>query len=244
MLDELQDAYRGLSTALDVQRRFVADASHELRTPLTTIQGNAGLLAHGPPIAEAVQRAAATDIVEESDRMSRLVDRLLTLARADSGLRLELAPVDLRSVVLDVTRQAAAVHPERAFEVKANLEVNVSGDEDALRQLLWILMDNALRYARSAIAVDLTVDSGWARLMVGDDGPGIAVEDRERIFERFYKVDAARSGADAAGAAHGAGLGLSIARWITEQHGGRIIADRSAAGGAGFYVDIPLLRSS
>jgi signal transduction histidine kinase len=244
MLDELQDAYRGLSTALDAQRRFVADASHELRTPLTTIQGNAGLLAHGPPIAEAVQHAAATDIVEESERMTRLVDRLLTLARADSGLRLELASVDLRSVVLDVTRQAAAVHPERAFEVKANFEVNVAGDEDALRQLLWILMDNALRYARSAISVDLAVDSGWARLMVGDDGPGIGVEDRERIFERFYKVDAARAGADAAGTAHGAGLGLSIARWITEQHGGRIIADRSAAGGAGFYVDIPLLRSS
>jgi len=87
-------------------------------------------------------------------------------------------------------------------------------------------------------------------LMVGDDGPGIAVEDRERIFERFYKVDAARAKVDAAGAGadpasgHGAGLGLSIARWITEQHGGRIIADRSAAGGAGLYVDLPLLRRS
>jgi signal transduction histidine kinase len=243
MLDELQDAYRGLSTALDAQRRFVADASHELRTPLTTIQGNAGLLAHGPPIAEAVQRAAATDIAEESERMSRLVDRLLTLARADSGLRLELAPVDLRAVVVDVTRQAAAVHPERKFDVKA-VDVEVAGDQDALRQLLWILIDNALRYARSAISVALEVDSGWARLMVGDDGPGIAVEDRERVFERFYKADAARTGADAAATAQGAGLGLSIARWITEQHAGRIIADRSAAGGAGLYVDLPLLRRS
>jgi signal transduction histidine kinase len=146
-------------------------------------------------------------------------------------------------VVVDVTRQAAAVHPERAFEVNA-VDVQVAGDEDALRQLLWILIDNALRYARSAILVDLAVDSGWARLMVGDDGPGIAVEDRERIFERFYKVDAARAGADEGGNAHGAGLGLSIARWITEQHGGRIIADRSAAGGAGLYVDLPLLRRS
>jgi signal transduction histidine kinase len=243
MLDELQDAYRGLSTALDAQRRFVADASHELRTPLTTIQGNAGLLAHGPPIAEAVQRAAATDIAEESERMSRLVDRLLTLARADSGLRLELASVDLRAVVVDVTRQAAAVHPDRAFEVNV-VDVQVAGDADALRQLLWILIDNALRYARSTITVGLEVDSGWARLMVGDDGPGIAAEDRQRIFERFYKVDAARTGATAAATGHGAGLGLSIARWITEQHGGRIIADRSAAGGAGLYVDLPLLRGS
>lgn len=265
MLDELQDAYRGLSTALDAQRRFVADASHELRTPLTTIQGNAGLLAHGPPIAESVQRAAATDIAEESERMSRLVDRLLTLARADSGLHLELAPVDLRSLVIDVTRQAAAVHPERAIEVKVQggaagsgssrpdvsrgesslkFDVQVAGDEDALRQLLWILIDNALRYARSAVSVGLEVDSGWARLIVGDDGPGIAAEDRERIFDRFYKVDAARTGGDVGPTPRGAGLGLSIARWITEQHGGRIIADRSAAGGAGLYVDLPLLRRS
>ncbi|HEX9100248.1 MAG TPA: HAMP domain-containing sensor histidine kinase [Candidatus Dormibacteraeota bacterium] len=236
MLEQLQDAFES-------QRRFIADASHELRTPLTTIQGNAGLLAHGPPVAEEVRRAAAIDIAEESERMSRLVDRLLTLARADSGLRLELAPVDLRSVVVDVTRQAAAVHPERSIEVKA-VDVKVAGDEDALRQLLWILIDNALRYARTAITVALDVDSGWARLMVGDDGPGIATADRERVFERFFKADAARTGAGGATTADGAGLGLSIARWITEQHGGRIIADRSAAGGAGLYVDLPVLRSS
>src|SRR4029077_13504539 len=90
MLDQLQDAFES-------QRRFVADASHELRTPLTTIQGNAGLLAQGPPVTADVLRAAAADIAAESDRMARLVDRMLTLARADSGLQLELAPVELRS---------------------------------------------------------------------------------------------------------------------------------------------------
>jgi two-component system OmpR family sensor kinase len=229
MLEQLQDSFES-------QRRFVADASHELRTPLTTIQGNAGLLAHGPPISEEVRRAAATDIAEESERMGRLVDRLLTLARADSGLRLQLAPVDLRAVVVDVTRQAAAVHPERAIEVEA-VDATVAGDEDALRQLLWILLDNALRYARSAISVRLELDSGWARLNVGDDGPGIPVNDRQRVFERFYRGDSARTG-------QSAGLGLAIARWITEQHGGRIIAERSRAGGAGLYVDLPLLRPS
>src|SRR6267143_2148454 len=190
MLEQLQDSF-------EAQRRFVADASHELRTPLTTIQGNAGLLAHGPPIAEAVQRAAATDIAEESERMSRLVDRLLTLARADSGLRLQLAPVDLRSLVVDVTRQAAAVHPERTFEVNV-VDAPVAGDQDALRQLLWILLDNALRHSRSTISVGLTVESGWARLVVGDDGQGIAAGERERVFERFYRSDVARTG-------HGAG---------------------------------------
>ena len=89
----------------------------------------------------------------------------------------------------------------------------------------------------SGLNVDLSVDGDWARLAVGDDGPGIAIEERERVFERFYRADAARTG-------HGAGLGLSIARWITEQHGGRIIADRSRSGGAGLYVDLPLLRRS
>ena len=229
MLEQLQDSFES-------QRRFVADASHELRTPLTTIQGNAGLLAHGPPIAEPVRRAAAADIAEETERMGRLVDRLLTLARADSGLRLELAPVDLRRVVVDVGRQAAAVHPERKFEVEV-VDARVAGDEDALRQLLWTLVDNALRYSRSTITIDLEIDSGWARLMVGDDGPGISVEERERVFERFYRADRSRSG-------QGAGLGLSIARWITDQHGGRIIAGSSRAGGAGLYVDLPLLRPS
>ena len=229
MLSRLQEAYES-------QRRFVADASHELRTPLATIQGNAGLLAHGPPIAEPVRRAAAADIAEESERMGRLVERLLTLARADSGLRLELAPVDLRAVVLDVTRQAAAVNPERTFEVQV-VDTSVAGDEDALRQLLWIVLDNAIRYSRSKISVDLEVDSGWARLMIGDDGPGIAIDERDRVFQRFYRADASRAG-------QGAGLGLSIARWITEQHGGRIIADQGKAGGAGLYVDLPLLPRS
>ncbi len=229
MLSRLQEAYES-------QRRFVADASHELRTPLATIQGNAGLLAHGPPIAEPVRLAAATDIADESERMGRLVDRLLTLARADSGLRLELADVDLRALVLDVTRQAAAVHADRTFDVQV-VDASVAGDEDALRQLMWILIDNALRYSRSKISFDLEVDSGWARLMVGDDGPGIALEERERVFQRFYRSDASRAG-------QGAGLGLSIALWITEQHGGRIIADQSKAGGAGVYVDLPLLRRS
>src|SRR5229473_473865 len=188
------------------------DFGRRLRTPLATIQGNAGLLAHGPPIAEPVRLAAATDIADESERMGRLVDRLLTLARADSGLRLELADVDLRALVLDVTRQAAAVHADRTFDVQV-VDASVAGDEDALRQLMWILIDNALRYSRSKISFDLEVDSGWARLMVGDDGPGIALEERERVFQRFYRADASRAG-------QGAGLGLSIALWITEQHSG------------------------
>lgn len=243
MLDELQDAYRNVGNALEAQRRFVADASHELRTPLTTIQGNAGLLAQGPPVTQDVLRAAAADIAAESERMARLVDRMLTLARADSGLQLELAPVELRPLVTEVCRQASAVNPHTAIVVDV-AEAKVAGDQDALRQLVWILLDNALRHARSRISVRVSVDGDWARLMVGDDGAGIAPEQRERVFERFYKADASRATAAGSRTVNGAGLGLSIARWITDQHRGRIIAADGPDGGAGLFVDLPLLRGS
>jgi signal transduction histidine kinase len=216
----------------------VADASHELRTPLTTIQGNAGLLAHGPAIAEPVRLAAAGDIAEESARMARLLDRMLTLARADSGLQLELAPIDLAPLVAEVTRQAMAVHPEPKLEVET-ASATISGDGDSIRQLLWILLDNARRFAKQRVDVKLSVDGGWARISVADDGPGIVAADRERVFERFYKSDPSR-----ARSSEGAGLGLSIARWITDQHHGRILAAESASGGAAMYVDLPLLRPS
>jgi two-component system, OmpR family, sensor kinase len=235
MLEQLQDSFES-------QRRFVADASHELRTPLTTIQGNAGLLSQGPAVDESVRRAAAGDIVAESDRMARLVDRMLTLARADSGLQLVLAPIQLKPLVTGVCRQAALLHPEMTIAVDA-VDATVAGDEDALRQLLWILIDNASRYAHSKITVTLAVDGDWARLMVGDDGSGIALDDRERVFERFFKSEMARTRSDAE-ANHGAGLGLSIARWITHQHHGRIVATESPDGGAGLFVDLPFLRPS
>ena len=235
MLAALEGAYRAMADALDAQRRFVADASHELRTPLATIQGNAGLLVHGPDIGEDARRAAAADIAGESERMSRLTDRLLMLARADSGLELHLAPVELRSLVAEVSRQASALHPEKKLSVEA-AEITVAGDADALRQLQWILLDNAMRHARSTVTVTLHQDIGWARLMVADDGPGVPVGERERIFQRVYTTDAAR-----AGAGRSAGLGLAIARWITDQHHGRIVAAEGPAGGAGFFVDLPVV---
>lgn len=170
--------------------------------------------------------------------MGRLVDRMLTLARADSGLQLELAPVDLDPLIAEVTRQAAAVHPEPRLEVQA-APATIAGDGDSIRQLLWILLDNARRYARQRVDVKLAVQDGWARLSVTDDGPGIATADRERVFERFFKSDASR-----AARGEGAGLGLSIARWITEQHGGRILAGEGPAGGAALFVDLPLLHPS
>ena len=228
MLNQLQDAFES-------QRRFIADASHELRTPLTTIQGNAGLLA-SRDLDAAARSAAASDVAAESARMARLVDRLLTIARADAGLGLELTPVDLRAVTEEVGRQAGLAHPGPTLTVDS-ADARIDGDEDAIRQLLWILLDNAFRYARSTVDVSLRVESGWARLTVADDGPGIPAEQRERVFERFYRADSSRTGSHA-------GLGLSIARWIVTEHHGRILAGESPAGGASFLVDIPLLRSS
>jgi two-component system, OmpR family, sensor kinase len=231
MLDQLDDTVRRLAASLEAQRRFVADASHELRTPLTTIQGNAGLLAHRPDLPVDVQADAARDITAESERMARLVERLLTLARADAGLLLELVPVDLGELVRDVCRQAAGAHGTLRI-ADAVGPAWVDGDRDALSQLLWILLDNAARHARSSAAVSLCAEAGWARLSVADDGPGIPPAERERVFERFYRADPARSGP-------GAGLGLAIARWIAEQHRGRILAGGDERG-AVFYVDVPL----
>jgi len=228
MLSRLQDAFES-------QRRFVADASHELRTPLTTIQGNAGLLA-SRAVSEEVRQAAVADVVQESGRMARLVDRLLTLARADSGSELHLAAIDLKPLVDEVCRQAGAAHPGRRLQVDTT-GAAVDGDEDALRQLLWILLDNAFRYASSAVEVRLFTEAGWARLLVGDDGPGVPGRDRERIFERFYRADPSRTGSHS-------GLGLSIAGWIVDQHRGRIIAGQSSLGGASFLIDLPLLPAS
>jgi two-component system, OmpR family, sensor kinase len=229
MLEQLQDSF-------DSQRRFVADASHELRTPLTTIQGNAGLLSRGPDVSYEVRRAAAADIAAETARMTRLVERMLTLARADSGLKLDLVPVELGPVVLEVCRQAQSVHPDREV-VSSAAGATIAADEDAIRQLIWILLDNALRHSRSRVSASLASEGEWARLTLADDGPGIPIGEREHVFERFYRWDRARTG-------EGAGLGLSIARWIVEQHRGRILAGEGPDGGAAMYVDLPVLRLS
>jgi two-component system, OmpR family, sensor kinase len=228
MLIRLQEAYES-------QKQFVSDASHELRTPLTTIQGNAGLLA-SRAVADDVRQAAVTDIVQESSRMSRLVDRLLTLARADGGFLLARTPHDLKTIIDEVCRQAASQHPAMTLDAQTEA-ASVLGDEDALRQLAWILLDNAFRYARANVGVTLTTESGWARLVVADDGPGVPRDDRDKVFERFYRVEGSRTGPHS-------GLGLAIARWIAAQHEGRILAGEATLGGAAFLVDLPLLRTS
>jgi signal transduction histidine kinase len=234
MMSRLEEAYGRLAVALESQRRFVADASHELRTPLTTIRSNAGFLLQRPDAREEDRDAALRDISSESERMSRLVQDLLTLARADAGYHLERAPCDLGEIARDVCRQATNLHPSR--DIQAHVEtVVVSGNADALKQLLWILIDNGVRHTREGgrVRVSLRARGDVAVLLVEDDGEGIPEEHIGRIFERFYQADASRSSG-------GAGLGLSIARWVVEEHGGSISATNASPWGAVFRADLPL----
>jgi len=235
MLQQLEEAHDQLASALAAQRRFVADASHELRTPLTTIRGNAGLLVYGPGVADDVRAAALRDIASESERMSRLVEHLLTLAQADTGQHLQLRPVALRPIVQAVCRQAQATNPERSFRSTGLTDARIVGDEDALTQLLWILVDNALKFTQASglIEVGLSQLDTTAQLSVADDGAGIPAGDLERIFERFYQADPSRS-------SQGAGLGLSIARWIAGEHHGSISVRNNDGPGCTFTVALPL----
>ena len=234
MLRQLEDAYHRLQGALVAQRRFVADASHELRTPLTTIRGNVGLLLKRDDIAADDRVAALNDIAGESERMSRMVQDLLTLARADAGYHLEKAPIDLLPIIQEVSRQAQTLQPSRHIDLLDGVPAPVYGNADAIKQLLWILIDNAFKHTRDGGRIQLRLDNGQhaARLVVVDDGPGIPTEDLERVFERFYQSDAARSG-------EGTGLGLAIARWIAKEHGGQVTAANDPKGGAAFTVEFP-----
>ena len=191
MLRQLEDAYLRLRSALFAQRRFVADASHELRTPLTTIRGNVGLLLKRDDIAGEDRAAALNDIASESERMSRMVQDLLTLARADAGYHLEKLPLDLRPIVQEVSRQAQTLQPGRRVELLDGQAATVRGNPDAIKQLLWILIDNAFKHTGEDGRVEVRLQPGsqWTSLVVSDNGPGIPQQDLERIFERFYQSD-------------------------------------------------------
>jgi two-component system, OmpR family, sensor kinase len=235
MLDQVEAANQQLAVALEAQRRFVADASHELRTPLTTIRGNADLLVHGPALTEDVRAAAARDIATETERMSRMVEHLLTLAQADAGQHLILAPISLRPLIESVSRQAQATHPDRSFRTVGLTDATIKGDQDAIVQLLWIMVDNAVKFTKPGGSVELGLrqQDSAALLTVADDGTGVPSGDLDRVFERFYQASEARTN-------RGAGLGLSIARWIVEEHHGTVTARNNDGPGATFTVTLPL----
>src|SRR5712692_2611211 len=203
-----------LETAYQTQQRFVADASHELRAPLTAIQGNVELLRRQRSMSEADRAEALAELERESARLSRLVADLLTLARADAGIALKRCPLDL-----DAFREARHLSHGQALKLDPFEPARVEGDEDRLKQLLLILLDNALKYTPAAGRVTLGLHRREAdvELVVRDTGVGIPPEDLPLVFERFYRADPARSRDPG-----GTGLGLPIAQWIVEQHEGTI----------------------
>jgi signal transduction histidine kinase len=237
MMDRVSEAYGRLAAALLAQQRFTADASHELRTPLTTIRNNAEFLLQHPSAREEDRGAALTDIAGESRRLTRLVENLLTLARADGGVAVAREPVDLAAVAADVCRRAGTLHPQRRIDCSVTPARALVGDRDLLTQLLWILLDNAVRFTGAGpppgqIWVAVTQRGERVQLTVADNGTGLPAGSEERIFERFYRADESRSGG-------GAGLGLAIAAWIVREHQGEIVAANNDDGGATFSVEFP-----
>ncbi len=217
------------------QREFAADASHELRTPLAVIRGSVEHLQRHPEATIATVGTDLDDIDHEVGHLTNLVDELLLLARADSGaLEIERVPVDLADVAADTLAGLTRVADEHSVRLELDATpVGVVGDPMRLRQLVTILADNAIRLSPAGghVAVTVGSDRGRARMTVDDEGPGIPPEDRERVFERFWRAPGAPEG--------GSGLGLSIARWIVERHEGQIAAESSASGGARFVVSLP-----
>ncbi len=235
MLDALESAKEQLAAALAAQRRFVADASHELRTPLQAIRTNAEVLRLADATVDPAERAQALDdIVSEAERLSRLVSDLLALARADAGMHLELVPTALDPILSDVYRQARLLGGSRRISLEGGPAGMVKGDADALKQLFLILVDNAIKYTPPEGEVRISAGRADGRVVVrvSDTGRGIAPEDLPHIFERFYRADRARQ-------TGGSGLGLSIARWIVQEHGGRIEVESTPGRGTTFTVSLP-----
>ncbi|WP_448626502.1 ATP-binding protein [Geodermatophilus sp. URMC 64] len=223
-----------LAGAAERQRRFVADAAHELRTPLARIRTQLEVDRAHPATAGPEVTSAA--VLAEAGRLQRLVDDLLLLARSDSWAA-ELAaagPVDLDDVVLtEVRRVRGAGGP--GIDTAGVAPAQVSGDRGQLARAVANLLDNAVRHAEERVTVTLREDDGTAVLTVADDGAGIPPEARESVFERFTRLDGARS-ADAGGA----GLGLPIARDIAVRHGGGLVLDGEPAHCARFVLTLPL----
>ena len=232
MLDRLQGAFQR-------ERQFTADASHELRTPLAMLAGHAELALERTR-RPAEYRQALHDIVDDAARLRQLLSELLMLARAEGGREdIPQEPVALNELALDVVEAMTPL--AEAHNVTLGLgevqAATILGDQTRLNQLLINLVDNAIKYtpAGGHIQVAVPGGGGWTRLTVADTGLGIPAEHLPHVFERFYRVDAARARAEG-----GSGLGLSIADWIARAHGGRIEVASTVGVGTTFTVWLPL----
>ena len=262
MIDRIQAAFAAQQESEARMRQFVADASHELRTPLTSLRGFTDVLLRGakddPATAEHVLRV----MQRESERMSRLVHDLLTLARLDAGRQLNYQPFDLVALVGEAVDQARILAGERMVTMRTDGggPLSLVADQDKIKQVLLILLDNALKYGKQGpdgwVRVQVSRSNDLAQLLVIDNGRGISAEDVPHIFERFYRADKTRSrsgqtnqmaavGAGSASGvlkamnAGGSGLGLPIALAIVQAHGGSIWAQSQLGQGTQFTIRLP-----
>jgi two-component system, OmpR family, sensor kinase len=234
MLDRLTEAFAG-------QRAFVADASHELRTPLTVIRGQLELLAAQAAPSEQEVRRVEGLVQAEIARIARLVDDLLLLTKAEQAEFLRIEPIGLPDYVRTLW-DGMSLFAARRFELAPVPHGVLEADPDRLAQALRNLIGNAIEHTAEVEGlVRLRVEQprrGWVRFVVEDDGPGIAPEERERVFDRFHRPDAARDRASG-----GTGLGLAIVRAIAEAHGGLVAASATPEGGARIELELPNFES-
>ena len=237
LVDAINQTFERLEVLFTSQQRFIADVSHELRTPLTVIKGNVDLMRR----MKKFDAESLDSIDQEAGRLTRLVTDLLLLAKAEAGsLPLTKSAVELDTLLLEVFTEMRVL---AASKVQVKLteidQLQVSGDRDRLKQVLLNLVANAIQYtpAGGDVFLSLSRSGDNAKLIVRDTGPGIPAEDLPYIFERFYRAEKSRTRSSAAGF----GLGLSIAHWIVEQHGGKIEASSREGKGTTFAVWIPLV---
>ncbi len=212
MLDRINESYRA-------QVRFVSDASHELRTPISVIQGYANLLDRWGKRDEKTLQESINAIKEETANMKELIEQLLFLARGDNNtIALQIEEIKLKDLVGEVVSETQMIDGAHEYEAKLS-DASISVDKGLIKQALRILVDNSIKYTEPGghILISAGIDGDFARLSVQDDGIGISPEAVPNIFDRFYRTDESR-----ARATGGAGLGLSIARWIAARHGGQM----------------------
>ncbi|MFD0681548.1 MULTISPECIES: sensor histidine kinase [unclassified Paenibacillus] len=253
MLERLQKVYFDLEESYRRQRRFVSDASHELRTPLTTIRGNVDLLEKmwkkTASIGTEQDRQqlelsleAMQDIAGEAERMTRLVNDLLSLARADAGFQMSKTNIELLPLVEEVNRRAYLFPREvewRQGDLSALQGVYVYGNRDYIQQLIYIFLENAFKYTEQGfVKLDAILMEKQIGIRIEDTGIGMDIEEVPLIFERFYRADVSR------GKTSGTGLGLSIAKWIIDEHQGSIEVTTCEGEGSTFIIWLPVSEVS
>ena len=233
-----------LERSLGQQRQFMADASHELRTPVATARTAASVALQQPHRDEHDYRQTLEIVEQQTARLSRVVDDMFTLARADAGnYPIRKVPMYLDEVIQDIVRAARVMASTKGVTVDDPLTVpsaSFYGDEELIHRMIGNLIDNAIRHAPpgSSVRVDLDRSSSGYAIAVRDQGPGVPDEIRPYIFERFYRGDAARHRGPTS-SSDGAGLGLALSRWIARSHGGDVDLARSSGSGSTFVIALP-----